>query len=637
MALGLIAIAAFERAVAPELTNRTRLIGSIVRSDVQRSLELGIPFRELVGLDRYVTDTLDKFGEVDRISVKDASGSTVLEVQSLSGPSLLQRIGLGEVVGIRGNDFSLPILAGNELVGQIVVEVSPQFVETRLRDVFLDIVVIALVATLVALELVLMVAIGSVGKPFARILHLLNQQREGNFVHQVRPGGLSGLGRVAARLNDHAADLSERLAALPAAARVRLAGRIEARIAEGRPVRLRLSDFNDIRLALFLFSVATEIAAAFLPVYARTAARPDWFSANLAAAAPLALYLVTVAALSPFGGALARRFGARRLFLASVPPTALALMAMGLSDSVVAISLWRAVIGVFFAIATVACHEYAIRAAGDERSARPAGAFVAVIFGGVFAGSALGGIIAGRFGFETAFFAGAAIALLSGAVGLATMMGRAGDPDPQAQSVAKRAGLAWRLHPRFLLLLAGIVAPMNAATAIFVWYLTPLMLAAAGSGPAENARVVMLYYLAIVLLGPMVAQLSDGRLGPVVLVVTGAVTSGLALLSLDLWGGFWAVTAAVAGLGVGHALIRAPQYALALRLADGSGSLSAVRLIERGSALLGLLLSAVFLAGIGAELIIRILGALVLTGAAACAIVEFAGHSRREWSLQRSG
>jgi len=440
------------------------------------------------------------------------------------------------------------------------VEVSPQFVETRLRDVFLDVVVIALVATLMALELVLAVAVGSVGKPLDRVLRLLSEQSESRFVHRIRSGGLPGLGRAAARLNDQAVDLAERLAALPAAARARLAATVDAQIANGRPVRLRLSDFNDIRLALFLFSLATEIAAAFLPLYARAAARPYWLSPEMAAAALLALYLIAVAIVSPFGGALARRFGPRRLFLAAVPPTALALIAMGLSDDVVGIALARAATAVFYAIATIACHEYTRRAAGHAGGAR-------------------------------------------------------------AALVRRRSGL------RFPALLAGIVAPMNAATAIFIRYLSPLMLSAAGHGPAEIARVVMLYYLAIVLLSPAMAGLSDVRFGPVTLVLTGSAAAGLALLSLGLWSGFWAVTLSVAGLGVGHSFIRAPHYALALMLAEGGGDLGALRLVERSSALLGLLLSALFLADIGAESTVTIPGVAVLTGAAAFGIVELAGRS----------
>jgi len=623
VAVGAIAIDAFDRAVEPELTNRTRLIGSVVRGEIQRALELGIPFDAIVGLDRYLSEMLENFDEVDGISVTSASGQTVAAIERPATPSIFEQTLLGEMTAYRQTTFALPILEGNELVGEITVEISPIFVQTRLRDVFLDVMVIALVAMLVALELALAVAVTSVGKPLDRVLRLLREQCEGNFLHHIRPGGLSGLTRAAARLNDHAEDLAERLSALPAAVRSGIEATMDARIAEGRPLRLRLSEISDIRLALFLFSVASEIAAAFLPLYARAAARPAWLSPELAAAAPLVLYLVAVAMLSPFGGALVQRFGARRLFLASVPPTIVALAAMGFSDSVAGITLWRGVMAVFYATATIACQEYAIRAAADQGSARPVGAFVAVVYGGVFCGSALGGVLAGRFGFEAAFMSGAVITVLAGVLGLFAMRGRAGDPEsvPNRSSDGP-ASQRW-FGVRFLALLLGIAVPMNAATAIFIWYLTPLILAASGSGPAEIARIVMLYYLAVVLFGSVVATLSDGRMGPVPLVVSGALASGAILLSLTVWSGFWAVVTAVAGLGLGHTVLRAPLYALAINITGGSNAgLSALRLVERIGATLGLAATAFLLGDIGAESSIRALGIVVLSGVALYAIVD---------------
>ena len=631
LAVGFAAVSAFNRAVEPELANRTRLIGAIIRAEIQRAIELGIPIDAVAGLDRYLDRTLENFGEVERITIATAAGRPVAMAERPAAPSLMAQTRLGEVIAVRRSTFSLPILHGNQLVAEITVEISPLFVQTRLRDVFLDVLVLALIATLVALELALAVTISSVGKPLDRVFHLLAEQRAGDFRHRIRPGGLRGLGRTAARLNDHAEDLAERLAALPDAVKGAIDARIGAVIPAGRPLRLRLSDLSDIRLALFLFSIATEISSAFLPLYARAASRPGWLGPDLAAAAPLVLYLVAVAALSPFGGALARRFGARRLFLASVPPTALALMAMGFSSSLVEITLWRGVMAVFYATATIACQEYTIRAAGGQAGARPVGAFIAVVYGGVFCGSALGGLVAGRFGIDAAFVTGAVIALLSGLLGAAAMRGRAGDRAGASQPESPLPAAATRgLGGRLVALLLGIAVPMNAATAIFIWYLTPLMLSATGSGPAEIARVVMLYYLSVVLFGPMVTRLADGRPGPVSLVVTGALGSGAALLSLSLWSGFWAVAVAVAGLGLGHTLIRAPLYALALRITGGPGpGIDALRLIERIGAIIGLAASAVLLGLIGAEASLRLLGLAVLAGVAVYVIVELAGRSRR--------
>jgi len=127
----------------------------------------------------------------------------------------------------------LPILHGNRLAGGISVEISPLFVQTRLRDVFLDVLVLGLIATLVALELAL--AVTSVGKPLDRVFHLLGEQSGGDFRHHIRSGGLSGLGRTAARLNDHAEDLAARAAAIPEAP----CSTIAARIPVGQPIRLR--------------------------------------------------------------------------------------------------------------------------------------------------------------------------------------------------------------------------------------------------------------------------------------------------------------------------------------------------------------------------------------------------------------
>jgi predicted MFS family arabinose efflux permease len=479
---------------------------------------------------------------------------------------------------------------------------NPLFVQSRLRGVFLDVLVIALVAALVALEMVMMLIMITIGKPFDSVFLLLGEQRQGRFLHTISPGGMGALARVAARLNDHAEDLAERLNMLPEAARSSLQFTMSALIARGQPLRLRLSEVSDIRISLFLFSIATEVAVSFLPLFAREVPRPSWLSPELAAAAPLIMYLAAVTMITPFSGALVRTFGARRLFLYSVPPAILSLVAIGFSDSLLGVTFWRGVMAVFYATATIACQEYAIRAARDSNSAHTFGTFIAVIYGGVFCGSALGGVIAGRFGYETAFVTGAVIATLSGVLGMLVMQGRAGDPEVKVKTSREVFAMRRIFNGRFLALLFGIAVPMNASVAIFIWYLTPMVLSAGGSGPAEIARVVMLYYLAIVLCGPMAVNVSDSRFGPRALVLCGALVSTAALMSMLLWSGFWAVTVAVVGLGLGHTMIRPSLYTLVLRMTGGPGvGLDTLRLIERIGAILGLAASALLLGDRGIE------------------------------------
>jgi hypothetical protein len=635
VAVGAAAVAAFDRAVGPELSNRTRLIGVIVRAEVQRAAEAGIPLNSIAGLDRYLSETLEKFREVERISVATSSGQSVAVVERRDAAPILPRADRGEAIAARQATFVLPVIDGNRLVGEIHVDISPRFMQTRMRDVFLGVMVLSLVATLVALELALAIAATSVGKPLERVLQLVREQCEGDFRRRIRLAGVGGLRRAALRLNDHAEDLATRLRALPEAARARVPSTLDAKLATRRPSLLRLSDVGDIRLAMFIFVFATEIAAAFLPLYARQAERPAWLPPELASAAPLAAFLVVAALIAPFGGTLASRFGARRLFLAAVPLGVLALGGMAASTTVVGVMIWRGVTAMSYLLATIACQVYAIRAAGEGSGARAFGAYNAVIYGGIFCGAAMGGVIAGRFGFEAALVCGSAIALAAGALGFSSLRGDAGDA--VGAGGAQIAGLKSRrvFGLRFVALLLGVTVPMNAATAIFVWYLAPLILAGSGSGPAEIARVVMLYYLATVVFGPMVARHADGRTGQVALVALGAAGSGAALLSLTVWDGFWGVVSAVAGLGLGHAMMRAPSYSLAVRITRGSGrALSALRGIERLGAFAGLAASALLLGDVGALASVRALGILVLCGVVLYLVVEGA---RQEWANPKEG
>jgi hypothetical protein len=101
VAVGAAAIAAFDRAVGPELSNRTRLIGVIVRAEVQRAAEAGIPLNQIAGLDRYLSETLEKFKEVERISVSTSSGQSVAVVERLDGAPILPRVDRGEAIAAR--------------------------------------------------------------------------------------------------------------------------------------------------------------------------------------------------------------------------------------------------------------------------------------------------------------------------------------------------------------------------------------------------------------------------------------------------------------------------------------------------------------------------------------------------------
>ncbi len=77
VSFGLLAVPAFNSALAPELERRAALIGETVGDDTARALNIGIPITKLVGVDEYFSEYLDTFPEINHLAIR-ALDDTVL-------------------------------------------------------------------------------------------------------------------------------------------------------------------------------------------------------------------------------------------------------------------------------------------------------------------------------------------------------------------------------------------------------------------------------------------------------------------------------------------------------------------------------------------------------------------------------
>ncbi|WP_417733890.1 MFS transporter [Roseovarius sp.] len=574
-----VVLFAFEQAIEPELESRATVVAELIRSEMQRTLELGIPISALGGLSPYLEGILHDFREISGIAIALPNGETIAEAAGdvSSGASITSSIGaaFSAAVGIDAGTVELPMLAGSEVVGTVQISGSELFIQTRLRDVFLDVSILAIAMLLIGVEITVSSVNASVWKPHAQMRRLLEEQCRGSFIHVMRERGPEAVRRLAARLNAYALDLA-------------------ARDSGGRPAPtlLRTSETADIRLPLFFFALGAEITASFLPLLAGGASRPPWLPVDLAAAAPLIVYLVCVAALSPFAGALGRRFGPTPIFLYSVPVAFGALVWMAATGGVTQIALARGVVAVGYALATVAAQEYALRAEPAASRVSTMSVFIGLILSGTFCGSVIGGVVASRLGFSTAILLGAVFILAAGATCKVNMGGPSGShfatPATRLNTLMTRAE-----KRRLAALLIGLAMPLSAVTAGFIWYYVPVTLGAEGQRPADIARVVMLYYLAAILLGPVVGSIGRRDHLTVPVALTGASLAGLSLLALYARTDVWTTAFVVLWVGAGHALLRSPIYALTIDLGGASTRpVSILRFLERAGALIGLSLAA---------------------------------------------
>lgn len=636
--LGSFVLRAFNKAVDPELSNRSVLIGTIVRADIQRALDLGIPLNQLAGTETYLEKVLTDFPEVSSITVRSAEQKILSRAQSAEETARQEqkvqiRSNAGDsVIEIPEKSFTFPILTGNELVGAIVVEIDRTYVRRQFRNVFLDVLVVILVAILLAVEITITVTATSLRQPLDQLYMLLERQVSGDFSVRLRQVTTTSLGRVAARFSDHAEDLNARFGRLlDRYSRTASGADIPARLRDlgsrftltgTLPRTLQLTDVVDIRLPLFLFAMAEELSKPFLPLYIRSMiAGEPWLSEGVIVSLPLIAYLVALVALSPVSGFLAERLSPRRAFLLALVPVAVSHIGLSISSTVVEIILWRGVAGAGYAVATIACQEYALAAASFGRHTRAAAGFVTVVIGGTFCGTAVGGVLADRIGQNNVFLVGAVLIVVAAVVALGMLSGESAKHTHKGSATGLRSFLSVFRSVRFVALLFGIAIPANILMAAFLWYLVPLMLADLGSNPADIGRALMLYYLLTVAIAPWVARLADRYSSTTTMLAIGGIISSLALIALSRESGFWPTTAAIAVAGVAHAFIRAPQIAHVLEISRSASTrdqalmLGALRTFERVGSILGLLLTAFLVGRVGYAAAISATGICVATGA----------------------
>jgi MFS family permease len=637
--LGSFILRAFNKAVDPELSNRSLLIGTIVRADIQRALDLGIPLNQLAGTKTYLEKVLTDFPEVSSITVRSADHKIVSRAQSAEETTRQKRKARirsdtdNSVIEIPEKSFTFPILTGNELVGAIVVEIDRTYVRRQFRNVFLDVLVVILVAILLAVEITITVTATSLRQPLDQLYMLLERQVSGDFSVRFRQVTTTSLGRVAARFSDHAEDLNARFGRLlDRYSRSASDADIPTRLRDlgnrftltgTLPRTLQLTDVVDIRLPLFLFAMAEELSKPFLPLYIRSMiAGEPWLSEGVIVSLPLIAYLVALVALSPVSGFLAERLSPRRAFLLALVPVAVSHIGLSVSSTVVEIILWRGVAGAGYAVATIACQEYALAAASFGRHTRAAAGFVTVVIGGTFCGTAVGGVLADRIGQSNVFLVGAVLIVVAAVVALGMLSGESAKHTHKGSGTAGLDGfLSVFRSVRFVALLFGIAIPANILMAAFLWYLVPLMLADLGSSPADIGRALMLYYLLTVAIVPWVARLADRYSSTTTMLAIGGIISGLALIALSREPGFWPTTAAIAVAGVAHAFVRAPQIAHVLEISRSASTrdqalmLGALRTFERVGSILGLLLTALLVGRVGYAAAISSTGICVAAGA----------------------
>lgn len=626
--LGYIAYLSISDSFHPEIVRRTQLIGAIATADIHRTVEAGVPVESLVGAAEYFSHLLTDFPEISYFAV--LTDTPVVEVGQA-------HLGEGR------NRTVFPILVDGMKIGEVAAETNLDYIAGQFRDVVLDLGVVVLVIVLFAFELIVVMMARSATGPLDRLQYLTELQAAGDFSKRLVAAGRNVIERLGIALSERA----ERLNELAAAAQRRVANGSNQppavavlpgfQLSGRRPTVMRFCSLTDVRLPLFLFAIADELPLSFFSLYARAQANPfTWLGEGVAIGLPLAAYLGAALLGAPLARPLGQRISYRRLFIIAALATFFAKFGLYFAGNIVEVIVFHGINGFAFALASLACQDYVLDMLPKEERSRSISLFRATLFSGIFAATALGGILADRLGQRPVF---AICAILSAVSALLIWrmlpVGRA-QPNAELSDEAEDK-LSFNIlgpmrSPTFAAVALGSVIPLAIVDHVFISYLLALQMDALGASISEIARVMMCFFLALILAGKAEGRLPTWLATPTLLLAMCSIMAGMSLLAPALLPSGWSTLAAAIGAGSALGLAGGPQTALVMEAAEGpladlgpSAVLGSIRVIERGGAIIGLVVIGWLTDTTGYMGAAGIIGMTALAGAGLFILLRLAG------------
>ena len=645
------AVTGFEKALEPQLSQKAGAVGRAVSGQVEFVVsDLGIPPDELVGVDPFLDKILASNTDIEYLLMLDPS-SGVQFARGLS-PEALQRVLPGlpgadsetgtstEVAGFINSVF--PIVADGRVATVLHVGVSGEYVRGRLSELLYEAVTVIVVSLLVTLEFLMFLMSVRVSGPLERIEMILADGARGIFRNHLAMRARDEIGEFVTALNGALRGLRQRYEDFHFDVREIKDAQIDKGIvsriqAACQPVEdryrfsggaeLRPRNAMQIRVPLFLFMFAEELPRSFLPLFiARLSPADAAISDELMFGLPITLFMLAGMIVVPFGGGLADRFGARRVFLAGIVPATIGYVGTFLAQTYFDLVGWRILSGVGYGLIFIAAQAWV----ADNTDARNRAQGMSVFVGGVFAaticGPSIGGIFADRIGFEATFLISAVLATISGLLVYAML----------DRTVKERAtyrttfgGPEWRAllsDGRLFAVTVFAAIPGKLILAGFLFYLVPLYLSELGNRQSVIGWMIMLYGISTLACMPIAARFADRTGRHAAVVAAGGAVAGLgclASLSVATVGGpANAVMIAILALGFGHALSLTSQIAIVQEVAShhsGLGEASVIgayRLVERAGMVLGPIVAGALAAAFGYQGAIVGIGVIVLASIA---------------------
>jgi predicted MFS family arabinose efflux permease len=330
--------------------------------------------------------------------------------------------------------------------------------------------------------------------------------------------------------------------------------------------------YRFMRPASFLFLFGIDISMSFLPLHAENLYSPFLgLSKDTIMGLPISVEFLFVGISIFISGFWNDRRGWHEPFLTGLFLSALGCAYSWIAPDIFHFILSRALVGIGYGFMLLAAQGFVIKYTDDTNRAQGLAQFIAGLYAGSICGGATGGLLADHFGYRSVFLFGAIILF---GVMIYTFVFLRHAMVSKALSHTGETELArddskWKSFFKNKVVLALIFfssLPASIAVVGFLNYFSPIYLNTIGASQATIGRVLMIYGVSLIYIGPIISRHVDASGDKKKYIFIGCVLGSVTFLSFHFFNGLTAAILGVFLLGLSSSFVIASQGAYLLNL-----------------------------------------------------------------------
>ena len=633
-AAGLIsyfAIVEFERVLVPELEKKAEELGKSVNSVLAQTLAYGIPLTKFNGVAAYFDTILHEHPETEYLVLTDPEGKILYHSSAFpdddpklrpyfSAQDRHQDGGLVQVGAYY--DLSTPLVHAGRTVAVLHLGLRGELLLKQVKEIGYDILTVLLISFLLAFELLLLTFSYFINGPLDSLLARLDTLSGGRFVAQLKVKSEVEFGKIQNMLNQVISTVAERFYQVKEqyvqlhrrnAVSPDLAAdfqKIERDFEIAQPEALRQVEYQraiDVRGLWFLFIFSAMIPASFLPMYIGQLYVPiEGLSKSVVISSPLSIYYFFTFIGIAFAGVWSEKVGRRTAMVTGALLNFAGYVGAGFAVNIFDLTLYYSTAALGFGFVMIAAQGYVIDNSPASQRASTLALFWAGFFAGTLCGNGIGGILADRIGYRITFELAAAISLLSALLMWKLLLCKRDTHTTHRPEIKFTYLKTLLANPRFLVVVFGLSMPAKICMTGFIFYFVPLYLFSLDITQSNIGRVLMIYSLMFIFVGPYISRFFERRAKPLPFTLSSTLLAGGALLAGAWIGDLQGILLGVALYALFRSSCTSTTTALALQVCEtetrqlGSATVVAVAvLFERIGNITGPLLSGAMIASFG--------------------------------------